>query len=77
MVSERGRPPAIVIDIPHTISAVSPGRIMVNQGGVRIIEVTQHRAVPFDETRIIIRLSHFREYEIRSEENEIYVEFEK
>ena len=76
-VSETGRPPAIIIDIPHTINAVSPGRIMVNQGEVRTIEVSQHRAVPFDETRIIIRLSRFKEYEIKSKDNEIHVEFEE
>lgn len=76
-VSERSRPPAIVIDIPHTINTVFPGRIMVNQGGVRMIEVTQHRVVPFDETRVIIRLSRFKEYEVKSKENKIYVEFEE
>lgn len=75
--SERGRPPAIVIDIPHTINAVSPERIVVNQEGVRTIEVTQHCALPFDETRIVINLSRFKEYEIKGEENEIYVEFEE
>ncbi len=76
-VSERGRPPAIVIDIPHTINAVFPGRVMVNQGGVRTVEVIQHRAVPFDGTRVIIRLSRFKEYEVKSKENEIHVEFEE
>lgn len=76
-VSERGRPPAIVIDIPHTINAVSPGRIMVNQGGVSTIEVTQHRLAPIEEVRVTIRLSRFKEYEVRSKENEIYVEFQE
>lgn len=73
--SERGRPPAVIIDIPHTINAIFPERIMVNQGCVRTIEVTQLRTVPFDETRIVINLSRFKEYEIKSKENEIYVEF--
>lgn len=76
-VSERGRPPAIVIDIPHTINAVFPGRVMVNQGGVRTVEVIQHRAVPFDGTRVIIRLSRLKEYGVKSKENEIHVEFEE
>ncbi|MCK4649513.1 AMIN domain-containing protein, partial [bacterium] len=76
-VSERARPPSIIINIPHTINTVFPGKIMINRGGVRMIEVTQHRAVPFDETRVIIRLSRFKEYEIKSEGNEICVEFEK
>ena len=76
-ISDRAQPPTIIIDIPRTINAVSPGRIMVNQGGVSTIEVTQHRATPFDETRVIIRLSRFKEYEVKSKANEIYVEFQE
>ena len=76
-VSEKVRPPSIIIDIPHTINAVSPGRIMVNQGCVRTVEVIQYRSIPFDEARVIIRLSRFKEYEIESKGNEIYVEFEE
>jgi len=76
-VCERARPPAIVIDIPHTINTVSPRRIVVNQGCVRTVEVTQYRAVPFDETRVIIRLSRFKEYKVKSKGNEICVEFEE
>ena len=76
-VLERGRPPSIIIDIPHTINTVSPERIVVNQGGVRTVEVTQYRLVPMEETRVVIRLSRFKEYEIKSKDNEIYVEFEE
>jgi len=75
-VSERTRPPSIIIDIPHTINAVSPGRIIVNRGGVSAIEVTQHRLAPMEEARVTIQLSRFKAYEVKSETNEIYVEFE-
>ena len=76
-ISDRAQPPSIIIDIPHTINAVSPGRIVVNQGGVRTIEVIQHRLAPVGEVRVTIRLSRFKEYEVKGRNNEIYVEFEK
>ena len=76
-ISDRAQPPSIIIDIPHTINAVSPGRIVVNRGGVSTIEVTQHRLAPMEEARVTIRLSRFKEYEVRSEGNEIYVEFQE
>ncbi|MCG2678331.1 AMIN domain-containing protein [bacterium] len=76
-VSERSRPPSIIINIPHTINAVFPGRIMVNQGCVRMIEVTQYRSTPFDEARITVILNRGTEYRVTHKDNEIYIDFEE
>ena len=76
-VSERTRPPSIIIDIPHTINAISPGRIVVNQGCLRMIEVTQYRSTPFDETRIKVILNRGTEYRVTHKDNEIYIDFEE
>jgi hypothetical protein len=76
-VSERTRPPSIIIDIPHTINAVFPKRIMVDRGCVRKIEVTQYRSIPFDEARITLILNRGTEYQITHRENEIYIDFEE
>jgi len=76
-VSERTRPPSIVINIPHTINTVSPRRIMVNRGCVRMIEVTQYRSTPFDEARITVILNRETEYRITHKNNEIYIDFEE
>ncbi|MCG2675597.1 AMIN domain-containing protein, partial [bacterium] len=77
MVSEKARPPSIIIDIPHTINAVSPGRIVVNQRCVRMIEVIQYRSAPFDEARIKVILNRWIEYRVTHKDNEIYIDFEE
>ncbi|MCK4648876.1 AMIN domain-containing protein [bacterium] len=76
-VSERSRPASVIINIPHTINAVYPRRIMVNRGCVRMIEVTQHHSTPFDETRIKVILNRGTEYQVTHKDNEIYIDFEK
>lgn len=74
--SETTRPPSIIIDIPHTINAVSPETISVNKGCLRMIKAIQHRCLPVDETRIIIVLDKWVEYKVKSKDNEIHIEFE-
>ncbi len=75
--SERARPPAIVIDIPHTINAIFPETIPINKGCLRMIKATQHRSLPVDETRIMVILNRWTEYRVTHKDNEIYIDFEE
>ncbi len=76
-VSERSRPPSIVINIPHTINAVAPGTIPINKGCLRTIKVIQHRCFPVAETRITVILNRWTEYQVTHRNNEIYIDFEE
>ncbi len=76
-VSERTRPPSIVINIPHTINAIAPETIPINKGCLRMIKATQHRHLPVAEARITVILNRWTEYRVTHRNNEIYIDFEE
>jgi len=76
-VSERSRPPSIIVIIPHTINAVAPETIPINKGCLRTIKAIQHRCFPVDETRITVILNRWTEYRVTHRNNEIYIDFEE
>jgi hypothetical protein len=47
-VSEKSRPKAIIIDIPHTMNTIFPETIPINRGCVKAIKAIQYRCLPFD-----------------------------
>lgn len=75
-VSERSRPPSIIINIPHTMNTIFPETIPINRGCVKAIKAIQYRCLPFDEARIIIVLDRWVEYKVESKDNEIHIDFE-
>jgi tetratricopeptide (TPR) repeat protein len=75
VTSEKTASPAVIVDIPHTISVISPETIPLDKGCLKMIEVTQYSAPAVSGTRIKVILDHWAEYRATHKNNEIYIDF--
>ena len=75
-VDERAKPPSIIIDIPRTISAVSPATTPINKGHLKMIKTTQYRSLSNDRARVMVILNRRVEYRVTHKNSEIYIDFE-